>query len=46
MMGDANLINTELEEYQAVTVADLKTAIKKYLRIENSSILYYKSIKN
>lgn len=46
MMGDANLINTELEEYQKVTVNDLKVALKKYLRIENSSILYYKSIKN
>ena len=46
MMGDANLINTELEEYQRVTVTDLKSALKKYLKIENASILYYKSIKN
>jgi predicted Zn-dependent peptidase len=46
MMGDANLINSELEEYQSVTVKDLKIAIKKYLKIENASILNYKSIKN
>jgi predicted Zn-dependent peptidase len=46
MMGDANLINTELEEYQRVNVSDLKCALKKYLKIEHASILYYKSIKN
>ena len=44
MLGDASLINTELEGYQQVSLADLKRCIEKYLRIENASILYYKSI--
>jgi len=46
MLGDANLINTEIIEYQKVTVAEIKSAITKYLKIEHASILQYKSIKN
>ncbi len=46
MLGDANLINTEIVEYQKVTVAEIKSAITKYLKIEHASILHYKSIKN
>ncbi|PIP55360.1 MAG: peptidase M16 [Bacteroidetes bacterium CG23_combo_of_CG06-09_8_20_14_all_32_9] len=44
MMGDASLINSELEGYQKVTLKDIKVLSKKYIRKENASILYYKSI--
>ncbi len=44
MLGDACLINKELEGYQKVSLTDLKNCIEKYLRIENASILYYKAI--
>ncbi len=46
MLGDANLINTEIEFYQKVTVGEIKNAIIKYFKIEQASILHYKSIKN
>jgi predicted Zn-dependent peptidase len=45
MLGDASLINVELEGYQKVSLSDLRRCIEKYLRKENASILYYKSIK-
>ncbi len=39
--GDANLINTELERYNKVTIADMQAAAKKYFRPENRTVLYY-----
>ena len=45
MLGDAFLINSELEGYQKIGLDDLKESLKNYLRIENASILYYKAIK-
>jgi zinc protease len=41
MFGDANLINTELENYRAVTREDIMRVAKKYLNESNSVTLYY-----
>jgi predicted Zn-dependent peptidase len=42
LLGDANLINTELERYQAVTATFLQETAKKVLRRDNSSTLLYR----
>ena len=39
--GDANLINTEIDKYLAVTADDIVNAAKKYLVPENRVVLYY-----
>jgi len=39
--GDANLINTELENYMAVTREDIKRVAKKYMVKDNRVVLYY-----
>lgn len=39
--GDANLINTEIERYRALTPADLQNAAKKYLTKDNLVVLEY-----
>jgi predicted Zn-dependent peptidase len=39
--GDANLINTELERYLAVTKEDIMNAAKKYFTNDNRVVLYY-----
>ena len=41
MFGDADLINTELEKYRAVTREDIQRVAKKYLVQSNSVTLYY-----
>ena len=38
---NTNLVNTELEKYQKVTIADLKRVANKYLTKENSLVVYY-----
>jgi zinc protease len=43
LMGDAQLINTEIEHYKAVTVADIQRVAGQIFRKENSSVLYYKA---
>lgn len=39
--GDANLINTEIEQYRKVTREDIRNVAKKYLVKENRVVLYY-----
>jgi predicted Zn-dependent peptidase len=39
--GDANLINTEIEKYRAVTREDMLRVAKKYLDNSNRVVLYY-----
>ena len=37
--NDPNLVNTELEELLAITPADIRNAVNKYLKTENRSLL-------
>ncbi|MCB0700681.1 MAG: insulinase family protein, partial [Chitinophagaceae bacterium] len=39
--GDANLINTELENYTSITKEDLKRVANKYLTKNNRLVVYY-----
>ncbi len=39
--GDANLINTEIDKYLAVTREDIMQAAKKYYKEENGVVLYF-----
>ena len=41
LLGDANLMNTELEKYQQVTSADLHEYSKQIFRESNSNTIYY-----
>ncbi|MEO5966637.1 MAG: insulinase family protein, partial [Ferruginibacter sp.] len=43
LIGDANLINTELLKYKKVTVKEILKIGKEIFREENSSTLYYLS---
>ena len=43
LLGDANLINTELEKYRAVTPADISLVSQEIFRDSNSNTLYYLS---
>lgn len=40
-MGNANLINTELERYTKITKEDLKRVANKYFTKENRLVVYY-----
>ena len=39
--GNANLINTELDQYRKVTKDDIKRVANKYLTKENQLVVYY-----
>ncbi|MFM7234277.1 MAG: M16 family metallopeptidase, partial [Flavobacteriales bacterium] len=39
--GDANLINTEIEKYNAITKQDMLNAAKKYYTSDNRVVLYF-----
>jgi hypothetical protein len=41
LLGDANLMNTELEKYRSITADDLLRESQKIFRKENSNTLYY-----
>ncbi len=41
LLGDAEMMNTELQKYQAITVEDIQTYCKKIFREENSNTLFY-----
>ena len=43
MLGDANLINTEVEQYQAVTTADIAALAQELFCKNNCSTIHYKS---
>jgi zinc protease len=43
LLGDASLMNTELDRYNAVTVEDILQEAQKIFREENSSTLYYRT---
>ena len=44
-MGDANLVNTEVERYRAVSATDISTRAQDVFRESNCSTLYYLSKK-
>lgn len=41
LLGDANMMNTELQKYHAITIEDIQTYCKKIFREENSNTLFY-----
>jgi len=43
LLGDAELINTELEKYQAVTAQGLLKESKEIFNVNNCNTLYYYS---
>lgn len=43
LLGDATLMNTELERYQEITVADIQNYSKKIFNTNNSNTLFYHS---
>lgn len=45
LLGDANMINTEWENYQKVSADDMRQLAEEIFRDENSSTLYYRSEK-
>jgi predicted Zn-dependent peptidase len=40
-LGNANLINTELEKYKSITREDLQRVAKKYFDKDNRLVVYY-----
>jgi hypothetical protein len=45
LLGDASLMNTELEKYHGVTVNDILEESKRIFNPDNSNTLYYFSKK-
>lgn len=43
LMGDASLVNLEVEKYNKVRIEDLTRVAAEIFRNENSSVLYYKA---
>lgn len=45
LLGDVNMMNTELEKYHAVTAEDILTTSREIFDIRNSNTMYYRSEK-
>lgn len=45
LLGDADMVNHEMEKYEAVTAEDIQKVVKERLNDEQSSVLYYKAKK-
>ena len=43
LLGDANLINTELDKYRQVTAMDIRNEAESIFHPDNSNTLYYLS---
>jgi zinc protease len=43
LLGDANMVNEEVDKYQSVTVEQIQAQAKALFRPENCSTLYYKA---
>jgi proline dehydrogenase len=43
LIGDAGLLNTEIETYLAITKGDISACAKKIFRSDNCSTLFYLS---
>lgn len=43
LLGDAEMMNTELQKYQAITVDDILAYSKKIFKEENSNTLFYRA---
>jgi zinc protease len=41
LLGDANLMNTELERYHAITTEEIQQYCKEVFRNDNSNTLLY-----
>ena len=46
MLGDANMINEQVENYRSVTATQIKETAKEIFRDSNSSVLYYTAKNN
>ena len=46
LSGDAGLVNKEIEKIEQVSQDDIQRVAKEVLREENSSVMYYRSLKN
>jgi len=46
LSGDAGLVNKEIEKIEQVSQDDIQRVAKEILREENSSVMYYRSLKN
>jgi len=45
LLGDANMINTEVERYRKVTIADVQRVSSRLFNVSNSSTLIYRAEK-
>lgn len=45
LIGDANLINTEIDRYNAVEIKDIQRVANQIFRVNNSTLLFYKAKK-
>ena len=46
MLGDASMLNSEVERYSSVTAEELRRVCRKVLTRRNSNVLYYLSKKS